>query len=71
MCIHNICLQVAEVCSVMQNIAATVDILTKQLSVMDTKLDAITDKTTVMSKVLLLKHYIILIASHIAHYEND
>jgi hypothetical protein len=38
----------------MQNIAASVDILAKQLSVMDTKLDAITDKTTVMSEVILL-----------------
>jgi hypothetical protein len=38
----------------MQNIAASVDVLAKQLSVMDTKLDAITDKTTVMSKVMLV-----------------
>jgi hypothetical protein len=47
----------------MQNIAATVDILAKQLSVMDTKLDAITDKTTVMSKVLPAEHSIIVLRS--------
>jgi hypothetical protein len=59
-------LQVAEVHSVMQNLAATVDLLAKQLSVMDTKLDAITDKTTVMSKVILLNALSIRIAAHLA-----